>query len=248
MRISAGASGKPPEQRRVCEALQAGSHCKGVNSEVRMPTPASARLVGRDEEREVLERAARSVTRGGPARVVEIVGEAGIGKTTLLGTIGGGDHERLVLTGRAAEFERELPFGVFIDALDEHVASAHAAGVLRGIERTAELAAVFPSLEGIVGAPAKLLATERFRLHRAVRALLERLALARPLVLVLDDLHWADPALLRAARLAAAAPAAGGAAARDRLPNRPRTGHARARARAAGSSDRAHRARAADPC
>ncbi|MDX6683411.1 MAG: hypothetical protein QOG94_3450 [Solirubrobacteraceae bacterium] len=159
-----------------------------------MPTPASARLVGRDEEREVLERAARSVTRGGPARVVEIVGEAGIGKTTLLGTIGGGDHERLVLTGRAAEFERELPFGVFIDALDEHVASAHAAGVLRGIERTAELAAVFPSLEGIVGAPAKLLATERFRLHRAVRALLERLALARPLVLVLDDLHWADPA------------------------------------------------------
>ncbi len=159
-----------------------------------MPAPASPQLVGRGDERAVLEGAVRSLTRGGPARVVEIVGEAGIGKTTLLGTIDGGDHERVVLTGRAAEFERELPFGVFIDALDEHVAAAYAGGELRGIDRMAELAAVFPSLEGIVGAPAELLATERFRLHRAVRALLERLALARPIVLVLDDLHWADPA------------------------------------------------------
>src|SRR5262249_56057949 len=37
---------------------------------------------------------------------------------------------------------------------------------------------------------------ERYRSHRAVRALLERLATARPLLLVLDDFHWADPASL----------------------------------------------------
>src|ERR1700755_2444029 len=37
-------------------------------------------------------------------------------------------------------------------------------------------------------------ATERHELHRAVRALLERLAAPRGLALILDDLHWADPA------------------------------------------------------
>ena len=35
---------------------------------------------------------------------------------------------------------------------------------------------------------------ERYRMHRAVRALLRALAARQPLVLVLDDLHWADPA------------------------------------------------------
>ena len=35
---------------------------------------------------------------------------------------------------------------------------------------------------------------ERYRAHRAVRELLERLAVGRPLVLLLDDVHWADAA------------------------------------------------------
>jgi ABC-type lipoprotein export system ATPase subunit len=46
------------------------------------------RLVGRVGEREVLERALRAVERDRSARLVEVVGEPGIGKTTLLGTIG----------------------------------------------------------------------------------------------------------------------------------------------------------------
>src|SRR5919107_313325 len=39
---------------------------------------------------------------------------------------------------------------------------------------------------------------ERHRVHRALRDLLERLAAARPLVICLDDVHWADPASLDA--------------------------------------------------
>ena len=39
-----------------------------------------------------------------------------------------------------------------------------------------------------------MLQDERYRAHRAVRELLERSAVRRPLVLTLDDVHWADPA------------------------------------------------------
>jgi len=49
-------------------------------------------------------------------------------------------------------------------------------------------------LEALVEKPITVLENDRYRLHRAVRSLLERLARSRPLVLILDDLHWADPA------------------------------------------------------
>ena len=97
--------------------------------------------------------------------------------------------------GSASELENDLPFSAFVDALDEY---------LRGLdpERLAsldddvrtELAQVFPSLTAL-GTPQDVaLQHERYRSHRAVRALLEQLASAQPLVLALDDLHWADSA------------------------------------------------------
>ena len=55
-----------------------------------------------------------------------------------------------------------------------------------------ELAAVLPA----VGRVPAGLQDERYRTHRAVRALLEALAQRQPVVLVLDDLHWADDASL----------------------------------------------------
>ena len=56
-----------------------------------------------------------------------------------------------------------------------------------------ELAYVLPSFRPVSGG-GTLLQDERYRAHRAVRELLERLAARRPLVLVLDDVHWADAA------------------------------------------------------
>ena len=58
----------------------------------------------------------------------------------------------------------------------------------------AELAHVLPSLSALAAGRAVALQHERYRSHRAVRALLEHLAQTRPLVLVLDDFHWADSA------------------------------------------------------
>src|SRR4051794_38930751 len=133
----------------------------------------------------------------GSAAALELIGEPGIGKTRLLAELAARADARgmLVLSGSATELERDLPFSVFVDALDEY---------LRGLERTrlsgldddvrSELAHVFPSLTALGTDGALALQHERYRSHRAVRALLEQLARTQPLVLVLDDLHWADAA------------------------------------------------------
>ena len=135
------------------------------------------------------------VARGG-WQVVELVGEPGIGKTRLLRELTGQADlgGQLVLSGSASELERDLPFWVFVNALDDYVRGLDPRlfDQLDGDVR-AELAHVFPALP----APADGSAAnqhERYRTHRSVRELLERLTATRPLVLVLDDLHWADPA------------------------------------------------------
>jgi DNA-binding CsgD family transcriptional regulator len=101
----------------------------------------------------------------------------------------------LVLAGAASEFEQDLPFSLFVDALDEYMEGLEP-GLLEGLddEGIGELAGVFPSLTSLpTGAPASGV-HERYRSHRAVRALLKALAEKRPLVLLLDDVHWADSA------------------------------------------------------
>jgi ATP/maltotriose-dependent transcriptional regulator MalT len=149
-------------------------------------------LVGRSTELGALDEALAEVERSRPVTLA-LVGEPGIGKTRLLTELGERADARgaLVLTGSASEFERDLPFWVFVDALDEYVQSVdpHRLADLDDDAR-ADLGHVLPSLarDGRGG----LLQAERYRTHRAVRALLEALARPKPLVLLLDDLHWAD--------------------------------------------------------
>lgn len=158
-----------------------------------MPTTTS--LIGRTIEvallGEVLDGLDEGVSRG-----VEVIGPAGIGKTRLLAELAAKAEERgdLVLTGAGAELEQDLPFWVFVDALDEYVEGLDP----RRLERLddsvrAELAHVLPALAGGAAAPRAAL-HERYRTHRAMRELLERLAATKPLVLILDDFHWADQA------------------------------------------------------
>ena len=159
-----------------------------------MDSDSAAPIVGREKELGALARALDALG-DGDAGCVSVEGEPGIGKTRLLTELRGRAEARgqLVLTGAASEFERELPFSVFADALDGYVAE-HGLGRRNGwdAELERELGAILPSLHGaqdVVG-----IADERFRTHRAVRRLLGLIAAERPLVLVLDDLHWSDSA------------------------------------------------------
>ncbi len=153
--------------------------------------------VGRGPELAAID-AALSRLATGTGGALAVSGEPGIGKTRLLAEAGARAEARgcLVLEGQATELERDFPFGVVVDALDTQLA-ALAAPHLRGLsgEQRRLLAAVFPALAGHEGEGA-LPAEERFRAHRAVRELLALLGRTRPLVLVLDDLHWADAASL----------------------------------------------------
>ena len=133
-------------------------------------------------------------------RFVFVTGEPGIGKTCLLLELVRQAEQRgcLALRGSAAEFELELPFGVVVDAFDEYLESLDPREFKRlSAEDLGELSGVFPALSSLnPGSDQPTTAAERFRAHRAVRDLIESLAVRQPLVVVLDDLHWADGASL----------------------------------------------------
>ena len=148
-------------------------------------------LAGRDIELEAVSRAIDQARAGG-FRAVVISGEPGIGKTTILAAgIALAQADALaVLRARAVTQERDVPFALAAALLDDHAAAA-TPETLRVYGE--ELGAVLPSARArAAGRAAPDTAAERFRYHRALRALLDDVAGGRPFLLALDDLQWAD--------------------------------------------------------
>jgi DNA-binding CsgD family transcriptional regulator len=128
--------------------------------------------------------------------VFQIAGEQGIGKTRLIAEVCAEAERRryLVFSGRAIEFDPGEAFGVFVDAMDDYLATLDRRDLDDLVAEVAELAWVFPAFARLVEHPVGTMPAERYRAHQAVRALLDTLSRQRPVVLTLDDLHWADGA------------------------------------------------------
>jgi ATP/maltotriose-dependent transcriptional regulator MalT len=154
----------------------------------RVTSSATGPLVGRGPALEQLDAGLGAVA-AGAASCLAVEGEPGIGKSRLLAELRSRAEARghLVLSGSAAEFESDLPYGVWVEALDAFIASRP----LDDPELASDLAPVLPSARNGQEGPR---GDVRHRTHRAVRRLLADVAEREPLVLVLDDLHWSDAA------------------------------------------------------
>ena len=163
--------------------------------------PVSSPFVGREAQLERL-RARWSDARDGSHAVVVMGGEAGIGKTRLASELACSVHAQgaLVLYGRCDE-GLAVPYQPFVEALRPY---ARAAGPDRlGAELghlAPELRRLLPELTAL-GEPIRAdPESERFGLFEAVAALIEIASREQPVLLVIDDLHWAAPPTLLALR------------------------------------------------
>ena len=167
------------------------------------PTAAMGDLVGRERQLAILEAALAEVGAGG-GRVVLLAGEPGIGKTRLAEEVTrrAADGGVAVAWGRCSEEQGAPPFWPWVQLLRGLLAGM-APQRLQAVlgSSGSELSQLLPELTKVVAAPpaAPVLDVEavRFRLCQAVTGLVGRLAAGRPLLLVVDDLHWADAASLR---------------------------------------------------
>jgi DNA-binding SARP family transcriptional activator/tetratricopeptide (TPR) repeat protein len=195
-------------ERRVATGWNGVDANRELSTPIRamdIPLPANlahrVAFVGRSTEQEVLRTQLALVGESG-LRCVVVGGEAGMGKTTLLAEFANSvtsSAMATVLYGRCDETGVPLePFRSVLDTcvehapldlLTEHV--AHFGGELtRLCPRLGTRVATTPAPTGSDDA------TERFLTFDAAVDLLRRIASRRPLVLILDDLQWAEPTAL----------------------------------------------------
>jgi DNA-binding SARP family transcriptional activator len=176
--------------RQLLQAPSAPASRGGVRIWPEAARPVGT-LIGRRTELHAL-RQAWEMARDGEGRLVFVLGETGIGKSRLVAelTADAADGGTRVAVGRAYGSASVQPFGVWVDAV-------RTAGLLDDIDvgRPAliELGRLFPELE----APRPLATmapghAAQARLFEALAELCQRVAAASPLVLVLEDLQWAD--------------------------------------------------------
>jgi DNA-binding SARP family transcriptional activator len=137
-------------------------------------------LLGRASEFELLERAARQAL-DGSLTLLQIEGEAGVGKTRLLDELAASLVGVRVGRASCSELERHLPYVPLATALRSAVSEVELDG-----RRLPALRQILPELT--LDVPA-----QGFGEVDALEALVEVIADHAPLALVIDDLHWADP-------------------------------------------------------
>ena len=169
-------------------------------------TPYVGREAERAELRRLLDRAIR-----GSGGLVMVGGEPGVGKTRLTEELvaEAARHDVEVFAGHSYEMAGAAPYIAFVEIFEAALARAPSPQAFRQAlgEEAAEVARLVPKLRQLcpdIPPPLELPAEqERRLLFNSVREVVARSARRRPLLLVLDDLHWSDdPTLLLVEHLA----------------------------------------------
>jgi DNA-binding CsgD family transcriptional regulator len=157
--------------------------------------PLRPPMVGRDAELAALEEQL-ALTRTGVFRVVLVTGEPGVGKSRLVDELAGRHRDSTVIVGsRAFELGMTTSLALWVEAFERLLGSAPTAEVrrlcgaslrdlalvLRSAQRALPAAAAEPDRE-----------PDRERLLHALTGLLDNISAGGPVVVVLDDVHYAD--------------------------------------------------------
>jgi DNA-binding SARP family transcriptional activator len=201
------------EMLRVVEELKSAGESRGRRKRVSVPAEpvrpvpviprysldASGRIVGREKELGRILWTLPPLNVVAP-RMAVITGEGGIGKTRLLSEVASRARKAglLTLAGAGYELEGQLIYGPIRDALSDYV-EEQPETVIRDQfgELLPDIARIVPELRlRLTDIPlaAGSVEDQRLRLFLAVTKAFEHIARDMPLVLLLDDLHWADEA------------------------------------------------------
>jgi predicted ATPase/class 3 adenylate cyclase len=154
-------------------------------------------MLGRERELETLEQAF-AAAKDGHGRLATVIGHAGLGKSRLTAELTSSveGHAR-VLSGRCLPYGRGITFWPLLEIIRDAAEIEESDPPDVGLEKLAAVAGARGVAERVASIAA--LAESDFSVEEirwAARKLFERLAAERPLLIVFDDIHWAEPTLV----------------------------------------------------
>jgi class 3 adenylate cyclase/tetratricopeptide (TPR) repeat protein len=164
---------------------------------VRADAPAFERrfdapFIGREGELEQLAQAYARAVRDRSCHLFTVFGPAGIGKSRIVHEFVASATEPIVLRGRCLAYGEGITYFPLVEVLEQIAVDVDLGRLLGDDPRGRELLNTVSAAIGL----ADEAVVAREDTFRAVRMLLEVLASIRPVILVLDDLHWAESTLL----------------------------------------------------
>ena len=160
-----------------------------------------APMVGRSSELSLLTDAFDRSVADRAAQLVTVLGQAGVGKSRLVQELRHRVEGRAsILEGRCLSYGEGITYWPLADALrapaavdDDNSAASWRLGLAALMAGQPQAEAIVERVMGLIGVGEAADASDAFW---AVRRLLEGIAQTRPLVLIIDDLHWATPTFL----------------------------------------------------